>query len=254
MTDRSREPRHADTNLWPGAGEPPAEAGPYPAADGSAYYDTAPMVAYYGPDGQVAYYPAPSPQDEGLPPDPGWAALREAVWESGRAQPSSWPEGPTWGQAGSVAPPDAEAAQPTAVTPTEDMAPAPDPPLPELAWAQAEPQAVAATTELTSPPPPAPEPVARTLTVPVATVSDATTAAHKVVPRPTAAHRISRGRTAEGAGFRPSQAPYRIGIGRRMRSGFALVLIAVVVAGLLSAVLLALVAGIASAISHAASN
>lgn len=114
---------------------------------------------------------------------------------------------------------------------------------------------MAAPTELTSlPPPPESELVAATLTVPVATISGAKTAAHKVVPRPTAAHRISTGRTAAGAGFRPSQVPYRIGVGRRMRSGFALILISVVVAGLLTAVLLALVAGIASAISHAASN
>ncbi|MDQ2728368.1 MAG: hypothetical protein M3Y91_11020 [Actinomycetota bacterium] len=150
-----------------------------------------------GPARAAPYSPAPpvaaSPEDRPLAPDPGWAALRQAVWESGPPQPSPWPEGPAWDPAGA-------------------------------------------------------------LTVPVTAVSGDKTAAHKVVPRPTAAHRISAVRTPEDAGLRPSQKTYRIGIARRIRSGFALILISVVVAGVLAAVLAAIVAGIASAISHAATS
>lgn len=85
-------------------------------------------------------------------------------------------------------------------------------------------------------------------------------AAHKVVPRPTKAHRRSHARAAEEpaarpgvATLRPSQLPYRIGLGRRVRSAVALVVLSLVLAGAAAAVLLAVVAGIASAISHAAS-
>lgn len=220
MTDRSRQ-----------AGPAKPEA-----ADGSSYYADAPLIAYYGPDGQIAYHPAPAgyqppseeayagpayPLEEGqLPPDPGWAALREAVWDSGQAPPHPWAEGPSWGQAADPAPP---AATPEPIEP--------------------------ARAETESPPA-----VAPTLTVPVTTTSATKTAAHKVVPRPTAAHRMSTPSLPEGAGFRPSQVPYRIGIARRLRSGFALILISVVLAGLLAAVLIAVVAGIASAISNAASS
>ncbi|MDQ2724425.1 MAG: hypothetical protein M3Y36_02890 [Actinomycetota bacterium] len=209
----------------------------YKAADRSTYYDSAPLIAYYGPDGQVAYHPAPdgyqpppdatyappsyppapevaSPrEDRGLPPDAGWAALRDAVWEPGPAQPHPWPEGPAWGRLG----------------------------VPQ-----------AASMPRSIPAPPDPEPTAAT--TPVTTDSGTKTAAHKVVPRPTAAHRISTARPPDGTGFRASQVPYRIGIARRLRSAFALILISVVLAGVLAAVLVAIVAGIASAISHAASN
>lgn len=85
-------------------------------------------------------------------------------------------------------------------------------------------------------------------------------AAHKVVPRPTKAHRRSHARVAQEPAARPgvaplrrSQLPYRIGLGRRVRSAIALVVLSLVLAGAAAAVLLAVVAGIASAISHAAS-
>ncbi len=223
MTDRSWEAGPAASDAWPDFGgaplaEPPgpASAPSYRARDGSTYYDNAPLIAYYGPDGQVAYHPAPDgylPPPETTRPDPGWAALREAVWESGPTPNHPWPEGPAWAQIGGAAP----------------------------------------AAALPAPPAPASEPDSSPRTVPVASVSGTKTAAHKVVPRPTAAHRISTVPPPEVTGLRPAQTPYRIGIARRMRSGFALVLISVVLAGLLTAVLVAVVAGIASAISHAAS-
>ncbi|MDQ6838037.1 MAG: hypothetical protein M3137_06805 [Actinomycetota bacterium] len=98
---------------------------------------------------------------------------------------------------------------------------------------------------------------ATTASVPVtdAAGNESDTVAHKVVPRPGAAHRISTtGRSRPETGPRPSQAPFRVGMARRMRSGFALILISVVFAGLVAAVLVAAVAGIATAISHAASS
>lgn len=255
MTDRSWETGPAASDAWPNVSDAPvaepsgaasAAAASRRARDGSTYYD-APMIAYYGPDGQVAYHPAPDgyqppPEAASMPtaypsaggpvaaaeggrhrPDPGWAALREAVWESGPTPTSTWAEGPAWAQIGGVAPA-ADESQPDA-----------------------------APSALPSPPPPSQEPVSSARTVPVAPTSATKTAAHKVVPRPTAAHRISTAPSPEGTAIRPSQAPYRIGIARRMRSGFALVLLSVVLAGLLTAVLVAVVAGIASAISHAAS-
>jgi hypothetical protein len=87
MSDRSRQPGQGGT-------------------EASTYYDTGPLIPYYGPDGQVAYHPAPAgylappepayaapaaPEEDGWQgPDPGWAALREAVWESGGSQASPW--------------------------------------------------------------------------------------------------------------------------------------------------------------------
>lgn len=256
MTDHSWEASAGASDAWPDVSdapvaEPPgaasAAAPSHRAREGSTYYDTAPLIAYYGPDGQVAYHPAPdgyqpppeavsmatvypaaggtvAPSEGGQPrPDPGWAALREAVWESGPTPTNTWPEGPAWAQIGGVAP------------------------------AADEPRPHAAPSALPSPPPPSHEPASPPRTVPVAPISGTKTAAHKVVPRPTAAHRISTAPSPEGTGIRLSQVPYRIGIARRMRSGFALVLLSVVLAGLLTAVLVAVVAGIASAISHAAS-
>ncbi|MDQ6782975.1 MAG: hypothetical protein M3063_05945 [Actinomycetota bacterium] len=194
MTDRSPESHPTQTG---------AEAAP----DGSAILP-GPLIAYYGPEGQIAYHPAPpgyQPPTEvvpalsggsGQPPDAGWAALREAVWESGQVRPDPPPSSPQ------AAPLPSEAAT----------------------------------------------------TAPVTTVVAAASSApsHKIVPRPTAAHRITAGRS--GSGFRPSREPYRIGVARRLRSGFALIVLSVFLAGLLTAVLVAVVAGIASAISHAASS
>lgn len=235
---------------------PSAEAASYRAADGSPADNAGPLIPYYGPDGQVAYHPAPegwhaapeaayaapayppvhgTPQEAGgRSPDPGWAALREAVWESGAAPPNPWPEGPARGPVGT-------GAEAPAATPDDAGTP------PEAHVGVADIESQRST-------PPAPAEAVATLTVPVTDIANTTTPAHKVVPRPTAAHRISTERSTDGARFRPSQVPYRIGIARRLRSGFALVLISVVLAGMLTAVLVALVAGIASAISHAASS
>lgn len=75
------------------------------------------------------------------------------------------------------------------------------------------------------------------------------TAAHKVVPRPKAAH---RGQPARGP--RPSRLPYRTGTVRRVRSTCGLVVLSAVLACLFAAIAIAVIAGIAVAISGAASS
>lgn len=258
----------------PGAGLPPSVG----AGGGSACHDPPGSAGRADAGGPVTDHwsgeAVPAAADQA-----GWEALRESVWEQVDT-PVEAPR-PPWAPEPRTEPPADEVAWPEPVAPLHtpragsphDAGPAAmtepvEPPAREHLSRPVEPVAPPWAPEplpVTAAPMPAPNeqtgrvPAARTSTQqqparpaqPDRSQLDrsAPLAAHKTVPRPT-----SPARRRQRGPLRPSELPYRIGFGRRFRSSLALIVLTAVTGLVVSAVAIAVIAGLASAISSAASS